>query len=63
MTGGDDKTLRWWDTTTGKETRREGPGWLYYNRAAFRPDGKVLMTVSHENHVRLWDVASGKPLP
>lgn len=63
VTGANDKTLRWWDTTTGKETRREGPGWVYYNRAAFRPDGKVLMTVSHENHVRFWDVASGKQLP
>ena len=63
VTGASDKTLRWWDTTTGKEFRREGPGWVYYNRAAFRPDGKVLMTVSHENHVRLWDVETGKQLP
>jgi WD40 repeat protein len=35
---------------------------VYYNRAAFRPDGKVLLTVSHENHVRLWDVSAGKQL-
>jgi WD40 repeat protein len=63
VTGAADKTLRWWDTATGKETRREGPGWVYYNRAAFRPDGKMLMTVSHENHVRLWDVETGKQLP
>jgi WD40 repeat protein len=60
VTGGGDKTLRWWDTTTGKETRKIGPGWVYYNKAAFRSDGKVLMTVSHENHVRLWDVETGK---
>ena len=63
VTGGADKTLRWLDTATGKETRREGPGWVYYNRAAFRPDGKVLLTVSHENHIRLWDVESGKQFP
>lgn len=63
VTGGSDKTLRWFETATGKETRREGPGWVYYNRAAFRPDGKVLMTVSHENHVRFWDVAGGGQLP
>ncbi|HVK13509.1 MAG TPA: sigma-70 family RNA polymerase sigma factor [Gemmataceae bacterium] len=63
VTGGGDKVLRWWDTTTGKVVRTVGPGEIYFNRAAFRPDGKVLLTVSHENHVRLWDVETGKELP
>src|SRR5262249_6941686 len=29
----------------------------------FSPDGKVLGAVSEENAVRLWDAATGKPLP
>ena len=63
VTGGGDKVLRWWDTTTGKVARTAGPGQIYFNRAAFRPDGKVLLTVSHENHIRLWDVETGKEMP
>jgi RNA polymerase sigma factor (sigma-70 family) len=30
---------------------------------AFSPDGKVLAAVAEQNAVRLWDTATGKPLP
>ena len=55
-----DKTVRLWETATGKEIHQlQGhQGWVYF--VAFSPDGKTLATAGDDQTVRLWDVASGK---
>jgi WD40 repeat protein len=70
VTGGFDSPLRLWETASGKELRQLG------NEKAlvpedFAPDGKTLVTLPvwiraryknavYDNHVRLWDVTTGK---
>ena len=40
--GGEDKTVRFWDVATGRETGRieKNPGWV--RSVAYSPDGKTL---------------------
>jgi WD40 repeat protein len=55
-----------WDVGSMKELRAislffEGSDSYYaVTQLAFSPDGKMLISRGHENHIRLWDVASGK---
>lgn len=61
-TGGQDNTLRFWDTATGKQrgpTRRLGFGQHIY-AVFFTPDGKRVLSTS--TVVQLWDVATGREL-
>ncbi len=57
------QSIRLWEVSSMKELRATPPLSGPYNsvsQLAFSPDGKTLISRSHENHVRLWDVASGK---
>ncbi len=60
--GADDKTVRLWETASGKEVHvfKKHTGGVF--SVAFAPDGKTLASASHDNTVRLWDAASGKEL-
>ncbi len=56
-----DYTVRAWDIATGKEVRRFGEG-VFKQRATqvqVSPDGKLLLTGSADNLVRLWDFNTG----
>jgi WD40 repeat protein len=59
LTPGQDYTMRRWNTTTGAavgEPMRTNST----SRAAYSPDGKIIVTAG--NDVRLWDAASGELL-
>jgi WD40 repeat protein len=62
VTGSIDKTVRVWDSETGKELlvlRDES----YVLSAAFSPDGlRIVITGSDDNTARVWDAANGKEI-
>jgi WD40 repeat protein len=65
-TGGEDGTVRLWDTATGHvlttltgRTGRTGHTGTV-DAVAFSPDGRTLAAVGQDATVRLWDLASGR---
>ena len=59
----DDKTVRIWDSATGKELfdlygHAGAPVW----DVSFSPDGERLASASDDQNVRIWDSATGKEL-
>ena len=51
-----DRTVKLWDTTSGRETltiRREGAA---FKSVAFSPDGNRLTSASSDGTVKVWDV-------
>jgi WD40 repeat protein len=58
-TASDDHTVRIWDPSSGTERRRLQHG--HWVRAiAVSPDGKLLVSSSLDDHVRLWDLQTGQ---
>ncbi|MCX4585680.1 CHAT domain-containing protein [Streptomyces sp. NBC_01481] len=61
-TGGHDKTVCLWDTTSGQELLRVPHkgllGWV--NAVAFSPDGRWLATCSGTNTAWIWDAANAE---
>ena len=57
-----DKTIKLWDTTTGKVllTLKGHAGWV--RSVAFSPDGKRLVSGGREKNAKLWDTTTGKEL-
>jgi WD40 repeat protein len=55
-----DAALYLWDLKTGAQTRREGHGDSVMG-LAWRPDGQVLATASHDGTIRLWPRNRGQP--
>jgi WD40 repeat protein len=62
VSGGGDKTLRFWDAETGKEKRQLRCDSSSVTHLAFTPDGKTLAVVTSNEEILLWDVAEGKQL-
>ena len=60
--GSDDKTVKIWDSATGKELfalkGHAGP----VRSVAFSPDGQRLASGSNDQTVKIWDSATGKEL-
>jgi WD40 repeat protein/serine/threonine protein kinase len=70
LTGGDDNTARLWDVTTGGPVGNPMPHQDPVAAVAFSPDGKYFVTGggkpgnpnSNKPEVRLWEVATSRPL-
>lgn len=60
--GSEDKTVKVWDTATGRELRSfQGHG-APVSSVAFSPDGKRVLSGSRDKTLKMWDVVSGREL-
>jgi WD40 repeat protein len=65
-TGSFDRTVRLWDTASGKEVKAFGGSSGHQNLVlcvAFSPDGKTLASGSQDNTVKLWELPSVNTVP
>ena len=62
LSGSDDKTLRLWETNTGREIRSFIGHWRPVTCIAFSPDGKFALSGSDDKTIRLWDVETGRSI-
>jgi WD40 repeat protein len=63
VTGGDDGTLRLWDTQTGQEVGKDMVGHTeWVDDAVFSPDGHRIASVSDDQTVRIWNADTGEPI-
>ena len=60
--GSKDKTIKLWDTVTGKELLTFKGHSLAVLSVAFSPDGKRLASGSKDKTIKLWDTVTGKEL-
>lgn len=60
VTAGQDRTIRIWDVSEGKERRRWEIPWV--TSLAFSRDGKILATGGVDCSLRLWDWTMGREL-
>ena len=57
-----DRTVRLWDTASGKLRRTLSGHTGRVESVAFSPDGKTLASAGSDREIKLWDVATGKEL-
>ncbi|MEH2292422.1 eIF2A-related protein [Nostoc sp.] len=57
--GSNDKTIKLWDVTTGREIYTLQGHSDSVHSVAFSPDGKTLASGSHDKIIKLWDVTTG----
>lgn len=58
--GSDDKSVRMWNTSTGKEERIFEGHTLQVATVVFSPDGQFVVSGSYDESVKIWDVKTGK---
>ncbi|MBT4865890.1 MAG: protein kinase [Planctomycetaceae bacterium] len=61
VSGGNDKTVRVWDTLTGKEVRTLSGHTQWVSSVAFSPDGKRIVSGSIDG-IRLWNSSTGQEI-
>ncbi|MDZ8140939.1 MAG: WD40 repeat domain-containing protein, partial [Nostoc sp. DedQUE04] len=57
-----DKTVKLWDTSTGKEIKTLTGHTNSVWGISFSPDGKMLASASADNTVKLWNTSTGKEI-
>ena len=62
LSGGEDQTLKLWETVSGKEVRTFTGHHGAVRSVAFGPGGNLAVSGSDDSTVRLWEVASGHEL-
>jgi WD40 repeat protein len=62
LSGSNDKTVKLWDTASGREIRTFSGHTLWVISVAFSSDGKQILSGSADKTVKLWDTASGREL-
>ena len=55
-TGGNDKSVRIWDSATGRQKAVHTQHKESVNRVRFSPDGKMLASVGHDGRIVLWSI-------
>ena len=60
ISGGQDKTVKLWDTATARLLRTFEGHSDAVTSVAFSPDGSRLISGSHDKTLKLWDAASGR---
>jgi WD40 repeat protein len=60
VSGSEDKTLRLWDTVTGKTKRVFKGHTSRVNTTAVLSDGRLVVSGSDDHTMRVWDLAAGK---
>src|SRR5439155_20980567 len=61
VSGGDDRTARFWDVSTGKPIGPSLPHGRPVLQVKYSPDDQVVATATDKCVVRLWDAAGGQP--
>ncbi len=62
VSGGDDGTVRLWDTATGRELRTLTGHTHWVWSVGFSPDTTMIVSGGVDGTVRLWDVATGQQI-
>jgi hypothetical protein len=62
LTGSDDRTLKLWDLSSGREIRTFSGHSNSVRSVAFAPDGRTALSGSFDKTLKLWDVATGREI-
>ncbi len=62
LSGGQDKTLKLWEVSTGREVRTFAGHLKQVISVAFSPDGRYVLSGSEDTTMKLWDVVTGREI-
>ena len=62
VSGSQDKTVRLWEVSTGREIRILAGHTGSVESVAFSPDGRYIASGSHDDTVKLWEASTGRTL-